>query len=98
MTQNVVTYTVVVNTDNSAGRLLPYMTANLQFEVERKHDVLQIANAALRWKPNANLIVPEARASFGKGKKTGPGQNQDEGVLWVADGPLVRPVLVHIGM
>jgi HlyD family secretion protein len=31
MTQNVVTYTVVVNTDNSDGKLLPYLTANVQF-------------------------------------------------------------------
>src|SRR6516165_7830550 len=31
MTQNVVIYTVVVNTDNSQEKLLPYLTANLQF-------------------------------------------------------------------
>ena len=30
MTQNVVTYTVVVTADNPEGRLLPYLTANLQ--------------------------------------------------------------------
>src|SRR5262249_12654673 len=51
MTQNVVTYTVVISTDNSQGKLLPYMTANLQFEVDRRHDVLLVPNAALRWKP-----------------------------------------------
>ena len=34
MTQNVVTYTVEVITDNSTGRLLPYLTANVQFEIE----------------------------------------------------------------
>ena len=34
MTQNVVTYTVVVTTDNSNGKLLPYLTANVQFEVD----------------------------------------------------------------
>jgi HlyD family secretion protein len=31
MTQNVVTYTVVVTTDNSDGKLLPYLTANVEF-------------------------------------------------------------------
>ena len=31
MTQNVVTYTVVVATDNSDGKLLPYLTANVEF-------------------------------------------------------------------
>ena len=34
MTQNVVTYTVVVQVDNIGGKLLPYLTARLQFEVE----------------------------------------------------------------
>ena len=34
--QNVVTYTVVVTTDNSDGQLLPYLTANLKFEVDRQ--------------------------------------------------------------
>jgi HlyD family secretion protein len=99
MTQNVVTYTVVVDTDNSAGRLLPYMTANLQFEVERRHDVLQVPNAALRWRPAPSLITPEARGSFTKsGKKAGEKESHDEAVLWVADGPFVRPIAVRIGM
>ena len=34
MTQNVVTYTVEITTDNSNGRLKPYLTANIQFEVD----------------------------------------------------------------
>ena len=53
MTQNVVTYTVVVATDNSDGKLLPYLTANLQFEIDQRSDVLLVPNAALRWKPPA---------------------------------------------
>src|SRR5206468_9275364 len=36
MTQNVVTYTVVVDTDNAHGKLLPYLTANVRFEVNRR--------------------------------------------------------------
>ena len=39
MTQNVVTYTVEIVTDNSNGRLLPYLTANVQFEVDRRGNV-----------------------------------------------------------
>ena len=35
MTQGKVTYTVVVNTDNSSGRLLPYLTADVTIEVNR---------------------------------------------------------------
>ena len=33
LTQNVVTYTVVVAVDNADQKLLPYMTANVRFEV-----------------------------------------------------------------
>ena len=51
MTQNVVTYTVVISVDNAAGRLLPYLTARLQFEVEARKGVLLVPNAALRWQP-----------------------------------------------
>ena len=61
MTQNVVTYTVEVNTDNSNLRLLPYMTANVQFEVSRANNVQMVPNAALRWTPRPELIAPDAR-------------------------------------
>ena len=58
MTQNVVTYTVVVTTDNSNGKLMPYLTANVQFEVDQRSNVLLAPNAALRWKPQASQIDP----------------------------------------
>jgi len=51
MSQNVVTYTVEVLADNSKGRLLPYLTANVVFEVERLSNALLVPNAALRWSP-----------------------------------------------
>ncbi len=63
MTQNVVTYTVVVTTENKDNaELLPYMTANLQFEIDRHEDVLKVPNAALRWKPRPQQIAPDIRA------------------------------------
>ncbi len=64
MTQNVVTYTVEVVTDNSSGRLLPYLTANVKFEVARREDVLIVPNAALRWTPPPELVAPDARAEY----------------------------------
>ncbi len=71
MTQNVVTYTVVVATDNSDGRLLPYLTANLQFELDQRTDVLLVPNVALRFKPKPEQIEPEAFSNVaedGRGK------------------------------
>jgi HlyD family secretion protein len=69
MTQNVVTYTVVVTTDNSSMRLLPYMTANVKFEVAKRDNVLLVPSAALRWKPQPNQIVADARETFAKSSK-----------------------------
>lgn len=61
MSQNVVTYVVEVLTDNESGRLLPYLTANVNFELENRHDVLLVPNAALKWSPQPELIDPAYR-------------------------------------
>jgi HlyD family secretion protein len=49
--QNVVTYDAVVRIDNKDLLLKPGMTANVQFLVSRKENVLTIPNIALRFKP-----------------------------------------------
>ncbi len=59
MTQNVVTFTVEVITDNSSGKLLPYLTASVQFELARREDVLQVPNTALRWTPKPEQVPPQ---------------------------------------
>ena len=76
MTQNVVTYTVVVVTDNADGRLLPYLTANLQFEIEQRSNVLLVPNMALRWKPRPPQIDPQVRKTALAATKAGPGGKQ----------------------
>jgi HlyD family secretion protein len=108
MTQNVVTYTVEVNTDNSDGKLLPYLTANVKFIVGERHHVLLVPNAALRWTPSPDQVVPKFRQSLKTRKATGaPAQGQpaqadkqrlDRGFVWVPQGTLVRPVEVSRGL
>ena len=49
--QNVVTYTVIVKAANPDGALLPGMTANANFVVSERRDVLLVPNAALSFKP-----------------------------------------------
>ncbi|WP_170850246.1 MULTISPECIES: efflux RND transporter periplasmic adaptor subunit [unclassified Beijerinckia] len=49
--QNVVTYTVVLTTDNREGLLLPGMTALVKLSVGRDKDVLKVPQAALRFQP-----------------------------------------------
>ena len=75
ITQNVITYTVVVETDNSDLRLLPYLTANVSFEVEQHPNVLKVPNGALRWKPRPQLVAPEYRDSLASaGQPKGEGK------------------------
>jgi HlyD family secretion protein len=94
MTQNVVTYTVVVTTDNSDGKLLPYLTGNVQFEVDKKSNVLLVPNAALRWMPQNEQVAATADKTAIAAEVTTPGH----GRLWaVASSGLVRPLQVTVG-
>ena len=53
---NVVTYTVVVEAANPELKLLPGMTANLSFQIEKRSDVLTVPNAALRFYPKPDQV------------------------------------------
>lgn len=103
MTQNVVTYTVEIITDNSDGRLLPYLTANVKFEVARRSGVLQVPNAALRWRPTPELIAPQFRDEYAqteRSRETEPGAavtTPPQKTAWLVDGTYVRPVVVNAG-
>ncbi|MEM8489129.1 MAG: efflux RND transporter periplasmic adaptor subunit [Bacteroidota bacterium] len=55
--ENVVNYTVVVDVDNSDGTLLPGMTATVDFLIETATDVLNVANAALRFRPTEEMTA-----------------------------------------
>ena len=93
MTQNVVTYTVAVDTNNDDGKLLPYQTANAQFKVGRRQGVLLVPNAALRWSPRPNQIAlepgqtsrsPASSSSRDSGGRSGTvGASKVRGTLWV---------------
>jgi HlyD family secretion protein len=55
--QNVTTYATMLNVDNSDLRLKPGMTANLRIEVSRKSNVLRVPNAAVRFRPSADVFA-----------------------------------------
>ena len=52
VSNNVVSYTVIINVENHDGSLLPGMTCAVDFIVERSEDVLLVSNAALRYQPS----------------------------------------------
>jgi HlyD family secretion protein len=110
MTQNVVMYTVEVNTDNSDGTLLPYLTANVRFVLNQETNVLTVPNAALRWTPSSLAqIAPEFRPSAAADPpandppakpQTGKSKGQPKtltGAIWLKEGDFVRPVDVKVG-
>jgi HlyD family secretion protein len=106
MTNNVVTYTVEVLADNSDGILLPYLTANLQFQVDQRKDVLTVSNEALRWKPDIKQVAPDARANYAKSQQkhaaaeasSPTSTSAARGTVWVPEGQFVRPVRVKLGL
>ncbi len=67
MNQNVVTYTVVLTTDNRDGVLLPGMTALVKLIVHRDEDVLKVPLAALRFTPT-DPSARETVANLPKGQ------------------------------
>lgn len=77
-TENVVNYTVVVGVSNAAGKLLPGMTASVDFLTGEANDVLRVPNSALRFRPTEQMIA-ELRANAGTGTGTGTGARAGAG-------------------
>ncbi|MGB1374843.1 MAG: efflux RND transporter periplasmic adaptor subunit [Rhodothermales bacterium] len=77
---NVVSYTAVVDVNNPDGLLLPGMTATVEFLIETAEDVMKVANAALRFRPNSQMMeqmmerMAAQRAASGDSTQRGGGQ------------------------
>lgn len=56
VTQTVVTYDVILRVKNPDGKLLPQMTANVKVTTAQRSDVVKVPNAALRFKPPADIV------------------------------------------
>jgi HlyD family secretion protein len=67
--QNVVTYDAVIDVGNPDFKLKPGMTANCTFVWAEKDDALRIPNAAMRFRPPADLL-----ASLNPNPNRTPGQ------------------------
>jgi HlyD family secretion protein len=98
ITQNVVTYVVVVGVDNKDMKLKPGMTANVTVETARKDDVLKIPSAALRFKPKVTSEKP-TRAEIPTGKTSPKAKNEPEQKVYVLSAAgKPRPVRVTTGI
>ncbi len=94
--QNVVTYPVMVCARNPDEKLFPGMTANISCIVAERTNVLRVANAALRFKPNrAERAGTQVAARAGEGTHQGGGRPK----IWVQrpEGG-IRPMPVTVGI
>ena len=88
VSQNVVTYDVVITVDNCDLRLFPGMTANVTILTAKLDDTLKVPNSVLRFRPSAVVL-----------KKAGlaPVQAQRQQV-YVLAGEKLNAVPVRIGL
>jgi len=74
--QNIVTYDVVINVDNSDLALRPGLTATARVVVDKRDDVIRVPNQALRYVPS-NLSGPPQPPSLGDSSEPGHAQVWD---------------------
>ncbi len=111
--QNVVTYTVIVEAPNLEMKLLPGMTANLTFQIEKRTGKLKVPNAALRFFPKPNQVRPgdvsildgispdnkEAReAEAAEDDPAARERARKQRYVWVIDGELLKAVKITTGL
>jgi HlyD family secretion protein len=112
--QNVVTYNAVVRINNKELLLKPGMTANVQFLVSEKEDVLTVPNMALRFRlpedkneaqdllrqeqGRAAPRVGQRRTSRGSGSGGGEGRRVRQVKIYVVKDGKAQPVEVQAGI
>jgi HlyD family secretion protein len=100
--QNVVTYDTVIGVSNPDLKLKPGMTANVSILIAHRDNVLQIKNAALRYRP-ADATPTEARstsASSPSGAHPSGGRERRSGerTVYVLSGGRPKPTQIKTGI
>jgi HlyD family secretion protein len=95
--QNVVTYVVVLDVDNTELLLRPGMTANVRVVVAERKDVMLVPNAALRFKPRLERGAGESRPEGRERRREGKGEGR-KSPIFVPDGERIHPVFVTPGI
>jgi HlyD family secretion protein len=103
--QNVVTYDTVIGVNNSDLKLKPGMTANVSIIIAHKDNVLQLKNAALRYRPPdaAAASAPSqprpASAPGGQGARaTGARERKPERTVYVLSFGRPKPAQIKTGI
>ena len=102
--QNVVTYDTVIGVSNPDLKLKPGMTANVSIIIGHKDNVLQIKNAALRYRPPDAATAPTPPqqprlASSPSGQRpTGARERRPERTVYVLSFGRPKPVQIKTGI
>lgn len=107
ITNNVVTYTIIISAPNPEFLLMPGMTAETNIYVLEKKDLLVVPSKALRFTPDMKLLMsymssqPKPEMKSGKNftppamesAKTNGGK-----MVWIKTDSIIRPQPVKIGL
>jgi HlyD family secretion protein len=109
--QNVVTYDTVIGVSNPDLKLKPGMTANVAIIIAHKDNVLQLKNAALRYRPPDAAIAEQTRApsassataagstSSPSGQRpAGPRERRTDRTVYVLSYGRPKPVQIKTGI
>jgi len=99
VTQNVVTYDVILRAANPGQRLMPGMTANLTIVTERTGEVLRVPAAALRFTPPAT--EDDARSDGGDAARPARRQRAagtNTGTVYILENGVPKAVRVRTGL
>jgi HlyD family secretion protein len=102
--QNVVTYDTVIGVDNKDLKLKPGMTANVSIIIAHKDNVLQLKNAALRFRPPDAAPAPGTAGgprpggSPGGARPTGARERRPDRTVYVLSFGQPKPVQIKTGI
>jgi HlyD family secretion protein len=113
VTQNVVTYPVIVSAPNPDEMLMPGMTASLSFQIDQREKCLRIPNAALRFFPEVTHVREQDRHLVtgiseaedvdlvdeeSADEKTDAAKKKSKRYVWIWQEPWLRAVEVTTGI
>ena len=96
VTSNVVTYQVVVNTPNKDLKLKPGLTANITIYTVEKNNIETIPNKVFSFRPDS-LLMKKSKYIISENKEIGRNLKENERVLWIQDGNIIKNKSVEIG-
>ncbi len=102
VTQNVTTYSSIIEFVNPETRLKPGMTANIRVQIARRTNTLRLANAALRFRPTTEMLAALDPTAAGGASRSGRGAAERpasaEKTVWTWTNGELRRVAVRLGI